>query len=402
MRLMPHQVEGVEFLVKTGGRAFLADEMGLGKTATVLSYLNQEKLTAVVVTTKSFLFGWGKEALVWYPGAEVLLVDKSVVVLANNAFTLLVTTYDLLWRMDVAKVAASADCVVFDESHRVANRDSKRSKAARELAASKTKVICLSGTPQPNGQPQQLWHQLLLVFPKFLSWKKFAERYCDAKKVWAPWADKYVWDTTGASNVEELKQLMAPRFLRRTKDLLNLPALTTEWLTVPVYLEREPDEPWKAYEGRLALKKVSHTVALVRDCLERGSKVLVFTNSVAVRDAVHDEFSEALCIQADMGWQDRAWTIAEFQHGTQFKVLTATTQIAAEGITLTAADVVVFNDVPWSPGLLDQAQSRAHRKGQTKPVHVYYLQSESIYDKVVRGALEHKQEVTDRLLEEQT
>ena len=46
---------------------------------------------------------------------------------------------------------------------------------------------------------------------------------------------------------------------------------------------------------------------------------------------------------------------------------------AAEGITLTAADVAIIFDSDWNPQADLQAMARCHRIGQTKSVRVYRL-----------------------------
>jgi SNF2 family DNA or RNA helicase len=43
------------------------------------------------------------------------------------------------------------------------------------------------------------------------------------------------------------------------------------------------------------------------------------------------------------------------------------------GLNLQAADTVVFLDTDWNPQIDLQAQARAHRMGQTKPVLVLRL-----------------------------
>lgn len=52
------------------------------------------------------------------------------------------------------------------------------------------------------------------------------------------------------------------------------------------------------------------------------------------------------------------------------------------GVTLTAADVVIFYDNDWNPTMDAQAMDRAHRIGQTKEVLVYRL--------VTRGTIEER------------
>ncbi|MGB1597890.1 MAG: helicase-related protein, partial [Promethearchaeia archaeon] len=49
------------------------------------------------------------------------------------------------------------------------------------------------------------------------------------------------------------------------------------------------------------------------------------------------------------------------------------TRAGGLGINLTAADTVVLYDSDWNPAIDSQAQDRAHRYGQKRPVTVYRL-----------------------------
>jgi SNF2 family DNA or RNA helicase len=150
---------------------------------------------------------------------------------------------------------------------------------------------------------------------------------------------------------------------------------------------------------RLAKEKAKYALHLISDIEERKGKCLVFTQSTSVRDQICTAF-DGIKLTAEMDASERSYWVQLFQKDPNESLFIATPQICAEGITLTAADTVIFLDTPWSPGLIEQAQSRAYRKGQDKPVHVYYLQSATRYDQVVREAIERKQEVTEMLLEE--
>lgn len=61
------------------------------------------------------------------------------------------------------------------------------------------------------------------------------------------------------------------------------------------------------------------------------------------------------------------------------------------GVTLTAANNVVFYDNDWNPTMDAQATDRAHRIGQTKDVYVYQLVTKNtIEDRIVKRAEQKK------------
>lgn len=64
---------------------------------------------------------------------------------------------------------------------------------------------------------------------------------------------------------------------------------------------------------------------------------------------------------------------AAFQTDPSIKVFIGTTMAAGVGITLTAANLVAFASMPWTPALMRQAEDRAYRLGQKRDVLVLVL-----------------------------
>ena len=59
-----------------------------------------------------------------------------------------------------------------------------------------------------------------------------------------------------------------------------------------------------------------------------------------------------------------------FQTDDNVRVALLSITAANSGLTLTAAQLVVFAELFWNPGILTQAEDRAHRIGQTDSVTV--------------------------------
>ena len=61
------------------------------------------------------------------------------------------------------------------------------------------------------------------------------------------------------------------------------------------------------------------------------------------------------------------------------------------GVTLTAANTVIFYDNDWNPTMDAQATDRAHRIGQSQDVNVYQLVTKgTIEERIVKRAQQKK------------
>lgn len=83
--------------------------------------------------------------------------------------------------------------------------------------------------------------------------------------------------------------------------------------------------------------------------------------------------------------------VKEFQTNPEIFAFLLSTRAGGLGVTLTAADVVIFFDNDWNPTMDAQAADRAHRIGRTKDVEVYVLISKgTIEEKIVMRAKQKK------------
>ncbi|KAG8166499.1 hypothetical protein KVR01_002188 [Diaporthe batatas] len=111
---------------------------------------------------------------------------------------------------------------------------------------------------------------------------------------------------------------------------------------------------------------------------ERGSKVLIFSQFSTQLDILWDYCAELrgwkTCrISGSVSQPDRQAQIEEFNTNPDCKLFILTTRAGGQGINLASADTVILFDSDWNPQQDLQAQDRAHRIGQKRPVIVYRL-----------------------------
>ncbi|KAE8147842.1 SNF2 family N-terminal domain-containing protein [Aspergillus avenaceus] len=117
---------------------------------------------------------------------------------------------------------------------------------------------------------------------------------------------------------------------------------------------------------------------LVSRLLKNGHKILIFSQFKTQLDILQDwatQLHSWHCCRIDgaMNQSDRQAQIKAFNTDRDFKLFLLSTRAGGQGINLMAADTVILYDSDWNPQQDLQAQDRAHRIGQTKPVIVYRL-----------------------------
>uniref|UniRef100_A0A672JLD9 SWI/SNF-related matrix-associated actin-dependent regulator of chromatin subfamily A-like protein 1 n=1 Tax=Salarias fasciatus TaxID=181472 RepID=A0A672JLD9_SALFA len=412
--LMPFQREGVNFAVSKQGRLLLADDMGLGKTvqAICIAAYYRSEWPLLVVAPSSVRFTWAEAFRRWLPSLRPDSIN--VVVKARDSLRsglINIISYDLLSRTDKQQQGNPFNVLIMDESHFLKNMKTARCKAALPLLKAAKRVILLSGTPAMS-RPSELYTQILAVRPAlFPRFHEFGMRYCAAKQM--TWG----WDYSGSSNLAELKLLLEEcLMLRRLKSdvLSQLPAKQRKVVTVTVdAVSARMKDALSAAAKQLSqgqkealLVFYSHTaeakLEYITDMLESGrEKFLVFAHHKLVLDHVSRELGKKnvsfIRIDGATPSAERQQLCERFQFsaGTCVAVLSITA--ANMGITLHSADLVIFAELFWNPGVLIQAEDRVHRIGQTSNVNIHYLVAKGTADDHLWPMIQLKMNVLEQV-----
>ena len=129
--------------------------------------------------------------------------------------------------------------------------------------------------------------------------------------------------------------------------------------------------------------------------------IIFFSKHVKVGDAIAAELDERgipyTRVQGGMKDADKQQQVVAFQTG-EYPVMVATMGTLKEGSNLYRANRVVFAEVDWNSTDLQQAENRAWRRGQTRPVQVDYLMlADSLDMDVAQIALQKQQAISQAI-----
>ena len=156
-----------------------------------------------------------------------------------------------------------------------------------------------------------------------------------------------------------------------------------------------PDGSW------MDCAKVSALLDLIRGYQANGDRALVFTRFAKVIEILGEclasEGIEYLSLQGNTDVSARQELINEFNADESIPVFLLTTGSGGTGINLTAANKVIIFDQSDNPQDDIQAENRAHRLGQTRPVEIIRLISEGTVEELVYKACEKKLELANKV-----
>lgn len=438
--LLPYQRAGVSYAVDAK-RCFIADDMGLGKTIQSIAAVElADAYPAAVICPPSLVLNWRAEYSKWLPARRVAVVTDRKTFPEQGSYDVVVLGWSNITHW--AENVKGHQALIADESHYAKTYDAQRTKAAIKVAKTVPGdglVLALTGTPITN-RPAEYAAQLELLgrLQDFGGKWGFYRRYC------AAFRDKWgKWHIDGNSNLDELNnKLRSTCYVRRVKEqvLKDLPPVRhaplvvagdagpmaeyrkaeadiIKWLmerAAEIALELGSSVKSAQVRARLAAESNEHLVrlsvlrrlaakakmGLITEWVEQvngeGRKVVIAAHHREIVDELARKFG-GLKIQ---GGQD----VSEVEaHKSRFMnedvesapVIVLSIQAAKTGHTLTAAQDVLFAELPWTPADVDQTYSRCHRIGQVGSVTATYLLAAGTVDEEIYKVVESKRAVVD-------
>lgn len=426
--LWPFQKEAIKKIQHFKGRALLADEMGLGKTHEALGWLklNPDKRPVIVVCPAFLKWVWESIASFHFDmQSEVLQGTKPTKIRLTKSHPLLIINYEILqyWLPYIQKLEPQV--VALDEVHYIKNRRAKRTKAVKELCKGIPYLLGIGGTPSVN-RPVELWPILNLIAPKeFPSFLSYAFRYC--KPVRLPWG----WLYKGADNLSELhNKLISLMMIRRLKKdvLKELPdkirqiiPLQVEdggeysqaetnfirWLTKKSISKAKRAKKAKqlakmGYLKRLAAElKMKSVLNWIDGFLETNDgKLVLYCVHRKIVQMLHEKYRKiSVVVDGSVTNRKRKIAVRSFQNNKSTRIFIGNIKAAGLGITLTAASVLAFVEMSWTPGDHTQAEDRIHRIGQKDPSTIYYFVARNTIEENLCRLIQKKQIILSETLD---
>jgi SNF2 family DNA or RNA helicase len=357
---------------------------------------------------------------------------------------------------------AKYDLIIIDEAHRLSNNTSGRFKIISDLVkrSNPKGIFELTGTMITNSS-KNLYNLLKIIdVPVTRNYSRYMERYCGMKSYykkserdaytsmflkevhkssWYALTDeekaklneflekkhcKKFYVQGEDQNMEELKEIIKPYYLRRLKsDFVNMVKKDVRCVHYEMTEEEKEsyDKLWdeymkiqedkdKADKNRklievslmrqwLADKMIPKTVWLVNKCVEAGRKVVVFCAFDNEIDKLREAF-DGYCVyhNGKLNEKKKHMAVERFQNDDSIKVFIGNLQSSGVGLTLTAGSVVVFNNFSFVDAECKQAEDRVFRIGQTKPCVIYYQSFNGTYYDKMLEIIHRKEDVTNKIV----
>lgn len=143
--------------------------------------------------------------------------------------------------------------------------------------------------------------------------------------------------------------------------------------------------------------KLDRMEEIIEDIVSRNEKIVIFSNWTQVlniaKERVHYDFA---LVTGEV--KNKQSELEKFEKYANCKVLLATIGAAGTGLTLTAANTLLFLDSPWNYATFVQVSSRIYRIGQTRKCNIISLVAFNTIDERILSIVNKKKKLGDAVV----
>jgi SNF2 family DNA or RNA helicase len=433
-----HQKKTAAFLTMHP-RAFCFNEQGTGKTASAIwaadFLMKQGKIKrALVICPLSIMdSAWRDDFFTFAPHRSVDVAygeSKKRKEIIRQGADFVVINYDGVEIVYDEIAKGGFDLVIIDEATHYKNAQSKRWKILNKLMTDDTWLWMMTGTPAAQS-PLDAYGLAKLINP--LSVPRFFGSFRDMVMTKA---SQFSWVMKPSASALVFNALQpAIRFTK--EECLDLPDMT--YVKRQVELTRQQKKYYDILKKRMVMEingdevsavnaavimnkllqisagavytdegdtlefDIKHRYKVLREVIDESSqKVLIFVPFKHTIDVLTDKLRAdgitTEVIRGDVPVARRTDIFKRFQEAHDPRVLVIQPQAAAHGVTLTAANTVVWWGPTPSLETYAQANARVHRAGQKHPCTVVQLQGSTV-EKRVYSLLDKRIDVHTKMID---
>ena len=415
---MAHQIDTSEFLT-LNKRAFCFNEQGTGKTASAIwaaDYLiNMGIVRRVLVVCPLSIIqsAWQADLFKFAVHRHVDIAygsrhkRKEII---NGTAEFVIINFDGIEIVEQDIKDNDFDLIIIDECSAYKSVQTNRWKSMKRLVGLDTWLWLMTGTPAAQSPLDAYGIAKLCVpeqAPQFYGRYRDMVMYNVSRFTWMPKPDAQ----------EKVFSMLQPA-IRFTKDqCLDLPEVTDVFREAPLTAQQKKyyeelkrtmsmtagDEKITAVNAAVNINKllqlsggavytnekeviefdVSNRLSVIKEVIDEAShKVLIFvpfTHTIKLLTdylTKHSVTNEV--INGSVSVSRRTEIFKQFQENPNPTVLVIQPQAASHGVTLTAANVVIWYSPVTSVETYLQANARVHRKGQVNPVTVVHIEGSPV------------------------
>ena len=404
-------------------KSFCFNEQGTGKTASAIwaadFLLNQGKINRVLVICPLSIMdsAWREDLFTFAPHRSVDIAhgaSKKRKAIIEQGADFVIINYDGVEIVSEEIAKGGFDLIVVDEATHYKNSQSKRWKTLNKLVGDDTWLWMMTGTPAAQS-PLDAYGLAKLIdasaVPRFFgSFRDMVMRkITQFRWIVKPEATDLVFNVLQPAirfTKEECLDLPDMTYVKRKVELTRQQQKYYDLLKKKLTLKIGDDEV-SAVNAAVIMNKllqisagavytdegdtlefdIKHRYKVLREVIDESSqKVLIFVPFKHTIDILTDKLRTdgitTEVIRGDVPVSRRTDIFKRFQTTDSPRVLVIQPQSAAHGVTLTAANTVVW----WAPTpsleIYAQANARVHRSGQKHPCTVVQLQGSAVEKRI--------------------